>query len=205
MKRVAFMFSGRGSLLSTVRQAILDSKVTAELSLVITNNADFSATGNAAFDGVSIAKIDHRDFNDRSGFEKAITEKINNSGIDLIILGGFRRIFSPKFVKDFGSKTMNTHPSLLPAFPGDKAQLKALQGGLRITGATLHFINEEVDAGPIIDQEAVRILNGTTESELKELIIFAERKMIYRAVCAFLESRLSIHDNKVVYEGYSDV
>ncbi len=106
---------------------------------------------------------------------------------------------------EFGPITMNTHPSLLPALPGDKAQQKALDMGLRITGATLHFINEEVDAGPIIDQEPVRILDGMTESDLRQAIIKIEEKMIYRAVLSFLDGNLKMLGNKVIYKDYMNV
>jgi len=205
MKKVAFLFSGRGSLLTTVLEAINACNQKAELSVVITNNVSFSSDKNPAFKDIKVLKINHHDYKDREEFEREISNHLDSGGADLIILGGFRRIFSPEFVKKYGSITMNTHPSLLPAFPGDKAQLKAINAGLRISGATLHFINEHVDAGPIIDQEPVRILNGTTEYELKELIIEAERLMIYRAVCAFIENRISVFDNRVVYEGYNDV
>lgn len=100
---------------------------------------------------------------------------------------------------------MNTHPSLLPALPGDKAQQKALDMGLRITGATLHFINEEVDAGPIIDQEPVRICNGMTESDLRQAIIEVEQQMIYRATLAFLDGNLKMSGTRVIYKDYMNV
>ncbi|MEQ1968118.1 phosphoribosylglycinamide formyltransferase [Xenorhabdus nematophila] len=205
MKKIAFLFSGRGSLLSSVQDAIRDTRSQAELGLVLTNNRDFSSEDSPPFVGISVIKVNHRDYIDRSEFEKKISNYLIDTNIDLIILGGFRRIFSPEFVRQFGNKTMNTHPSLLPAFPGDKAQLKALQAGLRITGATLHFINEDVDAGPIIDQEPVRISNGMTESDLREAIINAEKKMIYRAVFAFLEGRIKMTDNRVIYEEDTDI
>lgn len=129
MKKVAFLFSGRGSLLPAVMKAISDCKQEAELSLVITNNATFTPTGNTAFDKTSVTVIDHRDFSDRNGFEHYISELLESYNIGLIILGGFRRIFSHEFVNKFGNITMNTHPSLLPSFPGDRAQLKAIKGG----------------------------------------------------------------------------
>lgn len=205
MKNVAFLFSGRGSLLSSVRNAIHDCNTEAKLSLVLTNNRDFSPSGSSIFSGVPITKVSHHDYTSRFDFENKIAEYLNEVEPDLIILGGFRRIFSPNFVQQFSNKIMNTHPSLLPAFPGDKAQIKALQAGLKITGATLHFINEEVDAGPIIDQEPVRINNGMTESDLREAIIDAEKKMIYRAVCAFLEDRIKIVGNRVYYKDAANV
>ncbi|GKW43801.1 phosphoribosylglycinamide formyltransferase [Pectobacterium parvum] len=205
MKSIAFLFSGRGSLLTSVQGAINDAPSQAKLGLVLTNNRDFSPEGNPIFDSVVVTKITHHDYKHRYDFEEKIAEKLIEADVDLIILGGFRRIFSPEFVGQFGYKTMNTHPSLLPAFPGDKAQLKALQAGLRVTGATLHFINDDVDAGPIVDQEPVRITNGMTESQLREDIIEAEKKMIYNAIRAFLSGKIKIVNDKVIYEGYADV
>lgn len=205
MKKIAFLFSGRGTLLTSVKDAISDACVPAELSLVITNNRDFESAHNPVFSGISVIKVDHKDYDNRDSFEEKIAGYLNSINVDLIILGGFRRIFSSNFVQQFGHKTMNTHPSILPAFPGDKAQLRAINQGVRITGATLHFINDEVDAGPIIDQEPVRIANGMTESDLKEAILLAEKKMIYRAVRAFLEGRITLNEDKVIYEENSHV
>lgn len=205
MKKIAFLFSGRGTLITSVREAAADADIPAELSLVLTNNRDFDPEGNSAFSGVSVMKISHKDYENKEGFEREISRHLNEANVDLIILGGFRRIFSSHFVQEFGHKTMNTHPSLLPAFPGDKAQLRAINEGVRISGATLHFINDEVDAGPIIDQEAVRIVKGMTENDLKEAILRAEMKMIYRAVRAFIEGRIILKGEKVMYEEESHV
>lgn len=204
MKKVAFFFSGRGSLLTSVLDAIRDSREVAELGLILTNNINFNPHENIAFADRSVVIVNHRDYDNRFEFENEISKHIIENNIDLIVLGGFRRIFSAEFVKSFGHMIMNTHPSLLPAFPGDKAQLQALQAGVRITGATLHFINDEVDAGPIIDQEPVRVINGMTESDLKEAIINSERTIIYNAVCAYLEGRIKMIDSRVFYEGYSE-
>ena len=200
MKKIAFLFSGRGTLLTAVKDAVADACVPAQLSLVLTNNRDFEAANTAAFSGISVIKINHQDYESRDSFEKKIADYLNEINVDLIILGGFRRIFSSSFVDLFGHKTINTHPSILPAFPGVKAQLRAINQGVRISGATLHFINDEVDAGPIIDQEPVRITNGMTEIDLKEAILLAEKKMIYRGVRAFIEGRITLNGDKVIYE-----
>ncbi|HGB0711319.1 TPA: phosphoribosylglycinamide formyltransferase [Salmonella enterica subsp. enterica serovar Typhimurium] len=205
MKKIAFLFSGRGTLLTSVKNAIADTCIPAELRLVITNNRDFESAHNPVFSGVSVIKVNHQDYENRDSFEKKIADYLNESDVDLIILGGFRRIFSSNFVRQFGHKTMNTHPSILPAFPGDKAQLRAINQGVKISGATLHFINDEVDAGPIIDQEPVRIANGMTENDLKEAILLAEKNMLYRAVRAFIEGRITLDGDKVIYEGNSYV
>ncbi|KNC87943.1 phosphoribosylglycinamide formyltransferase [Trabulsiella odontotermitis] len=205
MKRIAFLFSGRGSLIKSVIAALQDCQIEAELSLIITNNSDFDVDSNSLFIGKKVDVINHQNFGSRYEFDEHIAKILRSNQIDLIILGGFRRIFTKKFANEFGCITMNTHPSLLPALPGDKAQQKALDIGLRITGATLHFINEEVDAGPIIDQEPVRICNGMTEVDLRQAIIEVEQKMIYRAILAFLEGKIKISENRVIYKDYMNV
>lgn len=205
MKRIAFLFSGRGSLIKSVVSAVDNSRTAAELSIIITNNAEFIPASNPLFDGRKVNMVNHKDFSSRSKFDEHIAAILRSNQIDLVILGGFRRIFTKEFATEFGPITMNTHPSLLPALPGDKAQQKALNMGLRITGATLHFINEEVDAGPIIDQEPVRISNGMTESDLRHAIIEVEQKMIYRATLSFLDGNLKMSENKVIYKDYMNV
>lgn len=205
MKKIAFLFSGRGSLIQSVISALQDCPIKAELSVIITNNREFVNESGSLFYGKKVDLIDHRDYGSRREFDEKISEILRTNQIDLVILGGFRRIFSKNFANEFGHITMNTHPSLLPAFPGDKAQQKALDMGLRITGATLHFINEEVDAGPVIDQEPVRICNGMTENDLRQAIIEVEQMMIYRAVLAFLNGRIKLSRNRVIYKDYMNV
>lgn len=201
MKKIAFLFSGRGTLLTSVENAVYDACVPAELSLVITNNSHFEFGKDSIFSGVSVIKINHHNYEKKEFFEQEIACYLNEFGIDLIILGGFKRVFSSTFVQQFGHKTMNTHPSLIPAFPGDKAQLRAIKQGVKITGATLHFINNDIDAGPIIDQEPVRITKGMSENDLKEAILLVEKKMIYSAVRAFIEGRITLIGDRVFYEG----
>jgi len=202
MKKIAFLFSGRGSLIQSVISAVEKSNTAAELSVIITNNTDFLPSSNRLFDGRKVDVVNHKNFSSRSLFDEHIAKILRSNQIDLVILGGFRRIFTKEFSSEFGPITMNTHPSLLPALPGDKAQQKALDMGLRISGATLHFINEEVDAGPIIDQEPVRICNGMTESDLRQAIIEVEQKMIYRAILSFLDGNLFMSENRVIYKDY---
>ncbi|HCP3557361.1 TPA: phosphoribosylglycinamide formyltransferase, partial [Escherichia coli] len=187
MKNVAFIFSGRGSLVTTVLDAIRDSKTQSRLSLMITNNVEFDEKFTPK--GVDLVVLDRNEYVKRNDFEKKIIFELKKRNISLVILGGFKFIFSEKYVDLFGNITINTHPSLLPAFPGDKAQQRALAKGVIYTGATIHFINEHVDDGPIIDQEVVRVEEGMTEYELKEQIIEVEKIMIYRSVKAFLDGR----------------
>lgn len=202
MKNVAFIFSGRGSLVTTVLDAIRDSKTQSRLSLMITNNVEFDEKFTPK--GVDLVVLDRNEYVKRNDFEKKIIFELKKRNISLVILGGFKFIFSEKYVDLFGNITINTHPSLLPAFPGDKAQQRALAKGVIYTGATIHFINEHVDDEPIIDQEVVRVEEGMTEYELKEQIIEVEKIMIYRSVKAFLDGRLYLKNNQVIY-GVDDV
>ncbi|MBN3831026.1 phosphoribosylglycinamide formyltransferase [Burkholderia sp. Ac-20344] len=197
MKKIAFLFSGRGSLIRSVMKGVDRASVPAEIALVITNNKDFPATGGTLIDRFDVTRILHSEFADRDLFEAAIACQLDAHGVDLIVLGGFRRIFSPAFVNKYGTRTINTHPSILPAFPGDKAQRRALDAGVKVTGATVHFINDEVDAGPIIDQGVVRISAGMTEPELKDEIIKVEEIIIADAVRNILDERIAVENGIV--------
>ncbi|KVE22200.1 phosphoribosylglycinamide formyltransferase [Burkholderia vietnamiensis] len=197
MKKVAFLFSGRGSLIQSVMNGIDRASVPAEVALLITNNNDFPATGGKLAGRFDVMRILHSEFPDRESFEAAIAHHLDVHGVDLIVLGGFRRIFSPAFVKKYGARTINTHPSILPAFPGDKAQRRALDAGVKVTGATVHFINDEVDAGPIIDQGVVRISAGMTEQSLKDEIIKVEEGIIADAVRDILDERIAVENGIV--------
>lgn len=194
-KNIAFLFSGRGSLLPSVIDGIEKSETNSSLSLVITNNASIN---EEKFSRYNFYIVDHKKYKQREDFESEIVKLLNLYEIDLIVLGGFRRIFSSSFVRQYGNITINTHPSILPAFPGDKAQKKAIDYGVKLTGATIHFINDEVDNGPIIDQGIVRINSKTSETELRESIIKVEEHLISKAVSDFLNGYLVIDDNKVV-------
>ncbi|WP_063532465.1 phosphoribosylglycinamide formyltransferase [Burkholderia sp. MSMB1589WGS] len=197
MKKIAFLFSGRGSLIGSVVEGVGRSSVPAEVALVITNNKAFPAENGSLAGRFPVSRVLHADFADRESFEAEISRQLDANDIDLIVLGGFRRIFSPAFVDKYGSRTINTHPSILPAFPGDGAQRRALEAGVKVTGATVHFINNEVDAGPIIDQGVVRIAPGMTEQALKEAIIKVEEVIIADAVTNILEDRIAVRDGIV--------
>jgi phosphoribosylglycinamide formyltransferase 1 len=205
MKNVAFLFSGRGSLTRSVQLGIAAAASLARLALVISNNPMARREALPLSDTTNFYALNHRNFPTRSAHEEALTELLEGHDIDLIVLGGYRRVFTNSFVEKYGKITMNTHPSLLPAFPGDGAQRMAIEAGVKITGATLHFINEKVDQGPIIAQAAVSISDNTTVDQLRQLIISEEERLITNAVSAFLDDRLSIEGNKVKISGIPSV
>lgn len=203
MKKIAFVFSGRGSLLNYIQEQINSLQLNCVISLIITNNPNVNRQMLPISNNCEFHFVDHKKYASRELHENEITRLIDDKYIDLIVLGGYRRVFTNKFVDKYGHITMNTHPSLLPAFVGDKAQLMAIKRGVRITGATVHFINNIVDCGPIITQVAVNVLPHYSESDLKEAIIQQEKKAVVLAIKLFVENRLKIvgsivevlHDN----------
>lgn len=196
MKKIAFLFSGRGTLLRPIAESLKDVSCTASIVLVITNN-HLNADNVFIPEGSSFYCLDHKRYAHRLEHEEAIIKLLRAYQIDLIVLGGYRRIFSEKFVEEFGYKTINTHPSLLPAFIGDKAQQKAIERGVRITGTTVHFINNEVDQGPIIMQAAVQLRPSYSANELKDIIVNLDKRVLSRAVKLFLEGKLKIEGHRV--------
>ncbi|MFJ3386957.1 MULTISPECIES: phosphoribosylglycinamide formyltransferase [unclassified Lysinibacillus] len=205
MKKVAFLFSGRGTLLKTVEDCLESLSIESEVTLVITNNSEIDPKQLGIQKEADFYCLDHKNYATRNEHEKEIASLLDKYQIDLIVLGGYRRIFSSDFIDSYSYKTINTHPSLLPAFVGDKAQLNAIKTGVRITGATVHFINNEVDQGPIITQAAVQVKPYYSEQDLKEAIINVEKKALARAVKLFIENKLQIEDNVVhVPAGYEE-
>ena len=197
MKIIAFIFSGRGTLLHYIQDQLKILHLKGFVSLVITNNPSAAKESLPIRSGCEFHYIDHKSYENREDHENAIIHLIDRLQIDLIVLGGYRRIFTSDFVDKYGYKTINTHPSLLPAFVGDKAQLMAIQRGVRITGATVHFINNDVDCGPIITQVAVNIHPSYSEKDLKEAIIQQEKKALMLAIRLFIEDKLIINGNLV--------
>jgi phosphoribosylglycinamide formyltransferase-1 len=168
LKNIAFLFSGSDILLGSVIEFCNTTDSGCSLKLIISNNKEanlnsFDVPGNTEFH-----ILNHFDYNIRHEHEDAIENLLIKHEIDLIVLGGYRRVFTERFVNKFGSMIINTHPSILPSFPGDKAQKNAIEYGVRCSGATMHFINNEVDQGPIITQSVVEVEIGITESELRK-------------------------------------
>lgn len=198
MKNIAFLFSGRGTLLQPICTGLNKIACKAAVTLVITNNSNFNIESFDLPDGCDFYCLDHRNYTDRSDHEREIANLLRKYKINLIVLGGYRRIFSKEFVAEFGQKTINTHPSLLPSFVGDKAQLQAIERGVKITGTTVHFINDEVDQGPIIMQAAVEVDPSFSESDLKDAIVNMDKLLLPRTVKLFLENKLIINGNRVL-------
>jgi len=195
MTKLAVLCSGRGTDLQSIIDAIKAGTLQAEISIVITDKPNVKALERAELAGIKNICVDRKKFDDRADFE---TELLKNlAEIDLVILAGFMRILSPEFVRKFTGRLMNIHPSLLPSFPGAHAHRDALAYGVKVSGCTVHFVDEGTDSGPIILQAAVEVKDGDTEETLSARILEQEHIIYPKAIQLFVEGRLKIEGRHV--------
>jgi phosphoribosylglycinamide formyltransferase-1 len=177
-RRVAILISGRGSNMAALIKAAQASDYPAEISVVISNRADAPGLERAKASGVATEVIESKPFgNDRAGFEAALQAALDQHRVELICLGGFMRLFTAGFVQRWYGKMLNIHPSLLPSFPGLDPHGQALRAGVKISGATVHFVIPETDAGPILMQGAVGVSDHDTSETLSERILEVEHRI----------------------------
>jgi phosphoribosylglycinamide formyltransferase-1 len=177
-RRVAILISGRGSNMAALIKAAEASDYPAEIVLVISNRAGAGGLEKARASGVAIAVIESKSFGkDRAGFEAALQAALDQHRVELICLGGFMRLFTAEFVQRWYGRMLNIHPSLLPSFPGLDPHGQALQAGVKISGATVHFVIPETDAGPILMQGAVGVSDHDTSETLSERILEVEHRI----------------------------
>jgi len=179
-RRVAILISGRGSNMAALIRAAAAADFPAEIALVISNRADAEGLKKAGASGIATTTIESKPFNDRSAFEAVLQSTLDQHRIDLICLAGFMRLFTAEFVQRWYGRMLNIHPSLLPAFPGLEPQARALRAGVKISGATVHFVIPETDAGPILMQGAVAVRDNDTAEALAARILEIEHR-IYTA------------------------
>jgi phosphoribosylglycinamide formyltransferase 1 len=185
--RIAVLASGTGSNL----QALLDDPVVGRaVALVVSDRAEAKALDRARTAGIEGVHLDPKAYPDRTEHDRALVALLQDRGIDFVCLAGYMRILSPPFVRAFWERTVNVHPALLPAFPGAHAVRDALAAGVRIAGCTVHLVDEEVDHGPILAQEAVPILEDDDESSLHARIQEAEHRLYPAVVRQLLEGGL---------------
>jgi phosphoribosylglycinamide formyltransferase-1 len=177
-RRVAILISGRGSNMAALIKAAAASGYPAEIVLVVSNRADAPGLDKAKASGVATAVIESKPFGkDRAGFEAALQAMLDQHRVELICLGGFMRLFTADFVQRWYGKMLNIHPSLLPSFPGLDPHGQALRAGVKISGATVHFVIPETDAGPILMQGAVGVSDHDTAETLSERILEVEHRI----------------------------
>jgi len=186
-RRLGVLISGRGSNLQALIDAIADGRLDASIDVVISNVAGAGGLDRARAAGIETAVIDHRGWPSRDDYDRALVEELRGREVDLVCLAGFMRRIGPVFIAAFPNRIVNIHPSLLPAFPGLHAQRQALAHGVKVSGVTVHLVTAELDAGPIIVQRAVPLLENDTEESLAARILVEEHQAYPEAVQRLLD------------------
>jgi len=200
MKTVGVLVSGRGSNLQALIDAQRRSELGGEIVVVVSNVLTAQGLDRARRAGIPALFRDHRG-KAREEFDAEIVEILRHHGVDLVCLAGFMRLLSPVFVRAFPGRILNVHPALLPSFAGRDAQRQALDHGVKVSGATVHIVDEGEDSGPIVAQEAVPVLPGDGVETLAARILEAEHRIYPRAVRLLLEGRCRIEGRRVIAEG----
>lgn len=201
MSRLVVLISGGGSNLQTLLDGCQNGDIPAEVVAVIANKADAFGLQRAKQAGVATAVIDHRDYQDRTTFDAALAECIDEFKPDLVVLAGFMRILTAGFVERYQGRMLNVHPSLLPKYPGLHTHQRALEAGDDQAGATVHFVTAELDGGPPIAQAAVPIVPGDDASSLAKRVLAQEHILYPTVVRWFAEGRLTLVNNQAVLDG----
>jgi len=195
---IGVLISGSGSNLQAIIDAIEEKRLDAFIQVVISNREDAFGLVRAKKHNIPTEVLDHKKFSSREVFDQALVKILQAREVELVILAGFMRLLSPIFVKAFSNRIMNIHPSLLPAFPGLHVQRKAIEHGVRFSGCTVHFVNEECDEGPIIIQAAVPVFPDETEESLSARILKEEHRIYPRAIQLYSEGGLQVVGRKVL-------
>jgi phosphoribosylglycinamide formyltransferase-1 len=194
---IAIFASGRGTNFSAIVRAKKLGKLSANISLLICDNPRALVIGKAKRAGVQVLLTKRRDFASKRDFEDRIIQRLKEAGIDLIVMAGFMRMLSPEFVQRFKFKILNIHPALLPSFKGTQAIEDAFNYGVKVAGVTVHFVDQEMDHGPIILQVPVKINDNDTLESLEAKIHKIEHKLYPEAVRLFVEGRLRVEGRRV--------
>jgi phosphoribosylglycinamide formyltransferase-1 len=197
VKRLAILISGRGSNFEAIADSIAAGRLAAKIAIVISNRTEAAGLEIARRRGIPSVVIPSRGL-DREVYDRMLVEEIRKRGADLICLAGFMRMLSAGFVREFPLRVLNIHPSLLPSFPGLEAQHQALDHGVKISGCTVHFVDEYLDAGPIVLQAAVPVRDDDTAEALSARILREEHRLYTEAIRIVLDGRFRIEGRRVV-------
>jgi phosphoribosylglycinamide formyltransferase 1 len=201
-RRVAILISGRGSNMAALIEAAKAKDYPAEIAVVISNRAEAAGLERAKASGIATEVIESKPFGkDRGAFEAALEQKLGQHRIELICLGGFMRLFTAEFVQRWYGRMLNIHPSLLPSFPGLDPHGQALKAGVKISGATVHFVIPETDAGPIVMQGAVPVCDDDTADALSARILTVEHRIYPEALRLLASGRLKLEGDLCRIDG----
>ena len=199
VRNIGVLISGRGSNLQAVIDATHDGRLDARIAAVISNRPDAYGLRRAQDAGIETLVCDHKAHASREAFEQVLVDELCARDVSLVCLAGFMRLLGATFVDAFPNRILNIHPALLPAFPGLHAQRQALEHGAKISGATVHFVDANLDAGPIVLQAAVPILDVDTEDTLSARILEQEHRIYPEAIQRILDGNWTIHGRRVIF------
>jgi phosphoribosylglycinamide formyltransferase-1 len=197
-RRLGVLISGRGSNLQAIIDAIRDRRLNATIAVVISNREDAAGLDRARKVGIETIHLDHRAFPSRDAYDAALVAALRARDVRLVCLAGFMRLLGPTFIDAFPNAILNVHPSLLPAFPGVEAQHQAWEHGVKISGATVHLVTNELDAGPIVLQSVVEVLDDDTAETLAERILVEEHRIYPEAIRLVLDGRIRVEGRRVL-------
>ncbi len=184
--RLGVLISGRGTNLQSIIDAIARGSLNASIAVVISNRDDAPGLARAASAGVETLVLDHRASASREDYDATLVDALRARGVDVVCLAGFMRVLSPRFIRAFPGRILNIHPALLPSFPGMNAQHQAWAHGVKVTGATAHLVDDTLDGGAIVRQEAIDVLPDDTPETLAEKILEIEHRIYPRAIAEVL-------------------
>jgi phosphoribosylglycinamide formyltransferase 1 len=198
MKKIGVLLSGRGSNFEALAESIAQGKIpNAAVAIVLSNRENAPGLERARARGIAAKAIPSKGL-EREAYDRLAVAALGEAGVDLVCLAGYMRLISPYFVSAFPNRILNIHPSLLPAFPGLEAQRQALEHGAKISGCTVHFVDENLDAGPIVIQAAVPIEDSDTVDTLSARILREEHRIYAEAVRTVLEGRFRLEGRRVI-------
>lgn len=195
--RVAVLLSGRGSNFMALHDAVLKGWVNADIDLVLSNKEDAAGLRAARDRGLDTLFLNPKLFPSKEDYDREIVSELLRKETDLVCLAGYMKLLTPYFCREYKNRIMNIHPALLPSFPGLHVQQKAVDWGVRFSGATVHFVAEEVDMGPIILQAVVPVLQDDGEETLSARILEQEHKLYPEAVRLYFEGRIEVRGRRV--------
>jgi phosphoribosylglycinamide formyltransferase-1 len=197
VKRLGILLSGRGSNFVAIADSIAAGRLDAEIAVVISNRAHAPGMTAAQQRGLKVAMLPSRGI-EREEYDALLAAELDQAGVDLICLAGYMRLLSPSFIRRFPLRILNIHPSLLPAFPGLDVQQKAIDHGVKVSGCTVHFVDEGLDSGPIVKQATVPVLDDDTAESLAARILKEEHRVYSEAIALVLSGNYRIEDRRVL-------
>ena len=203
--RIGVLASGRGSNFQSIINEIASQRLKAEIVLLITDNPSAFAIERAKKHIIEYLVILPKEYRSRDDYFVKIAEELKKRDVGLVVLAGFMRIIGKSLINAFPNRIMNIHPALLPSFPGLHGQRQALEYGVKISGCTVHFVDEGMDTGPIIIQAAVPVLQNDTEETLSERILRYEHNIYPEAIRLFSEGKIEVEGRKVRIKGYNPI